>query len=262
MKALTKISPIPGFRLRIIFILSLLVLLVAMAYADQRATEIVRASEKKMRGKSSVSTATLQVIRPKWTRSMTMKIWALEPDYALILITKPARDKGTVTLKRKREVWNWIPSIRRMIKIPPSMMLQSWMGSDFTNDDLVRESSIVKDYTHTIIGQDTIQGYACYKIRFDPKPNAGVVWGKIISWISKKDLLQLKADYYDEDGQLIKTMTGSRVKKLGGRLLPSHWEIVPKNKPGHKTVFEYHSIQFNVKLSPSFFSQQNMKRLH
>ncbi len=249
-------------QIRFFFLLIFILLTVAPSFADQKATDIVRASENKMRGKSSVSVATLQVVRPKWSRSITMKIWALEPDYALILITKPARDKGTVTLKRKREVWNWIPSIRRMIKIPPSMMLQPWMGSDFTNDDLVRESSVVSDYTHTIIGRDTIQGYTCYKIRFDPKPEAGVVWGKIIAWISVKDLLQLKADYFDEDGRLIKTMTGSKIKKLGGRLLPSRWVILPHNKPGHKTIFEYHSIRFNVKLKPSFFSQQNMKRLH
>ncbi len=230
--------------------------------ADQKATAIVQKSNDLMRGKSSYSEATLTIIKPRWSRTMGMKIWALEPDYALILITKPARDKGTVTLKRKREVWNWIPSIRRLIKIPPSMMLQPWMGSDFTNDDLVRESSIVQDYTHTIIGSDTVESYACYKIRFDPKPNAGVVWGKIIASISKKKYLFLKAEYYDEDGLLVKTMLGSKVKRLGGRLLPSRMEIIPHNKPKQKTIFEYQKIVFNLKLNPSFFSKQNMKRLH
>ncbi len=233
-----------------------------VARADQKATAIVKKADALMRGKSSYSEATLTVIKPRWTRSISMKIWALEPDYALILITKPARDKGTVTLKRKREVWNWIPSIRRVIKIPPSMMLQPWMGSDFTNDDLVRESSIVQDYNHTIIGSEKFGKYDCYKIRFDPKPEAGVVWGKIIALISKNKYLFLKAQYYDEDGQLVKTMTGSKVKLLGGRLLPSRMEIIPNNKPGHKTIFEYQKIKFNIKLSPSFFSQQNMKRVH
>ncbi|NOX89045.1 MAG: outer membrane lipoprotein-sorting protein [Calditrichaeota bacterium] len=241
--------------------MSFMLLNSAFLFADQKGTEIVRKANDQLRGKSSIITATLTVIKPNWTRSISMKIWSLEPDYALILITKPARDKGTITLKRKREVWNWLPSIRRMIKIPPSMMLQPWMGSDFTNDDLVRESSIVEDYTHTIIGEEKIGGYDCYKIRFDPKPEAGVVWGKIIAWITKKNYLELKAEYYDEDGQLIKSMLGSKIKKMGGRLIPSYWEMIPQNKKGHKTIIEYHSIKFNVKIDPSFFSQQNMKRI-
>ncbi len=246
----------------VILSVALLLLGTNKSFADQKATAIVQRANDLMRGKSSYSEATLTIIKPRWSRTMGMKIWALEPDYALILITKPARDKGTVTLKRKREVWNWIPSIRRLIKIPPSMMLQPWMGSDFTNDDLVRESSIVQDYTHTIIGSDTVDSYPCYKIRFDPKPNAGVVWGKIIASISKGKYLFLKAEYYDEDGLLVKTMLGSKVKRLGGRLLPSRMEIIPHNKPHQKTIFEYQKIIFNLKLNPSFFSKQNMKRLH
>ena len=118
-----------------------------------------------------------------------MKVWSLEPEYALVYITEPAKEKGMVTLKMDKEVWNWVPNIQRIIKIPPSMMLQSWMGSDFTNDDLVRQSSIVEDYNHKIISEEEYQGYDCYKIEMVPKPDAGVVWGKIITWISKKEYL-------------------------------------------------------------------------
>ncbi len=225
------------------------------------ATEIVRKANELIRSKGSYSKVRMKVIKPDWSREMEMKVWALEPDYSLLLITKPAKNKGYVTLKRKKEVWNWIPTLHRVIKIPPSMMLQSWMGSDFTNDDLVRQSSIVDDYTHTIIGSEPMEGYDCYKIRLTPKPEAGVVWGKIITWISKKGYIQLKADYYDEDGMLIKSMIGSKVKKMGGRMIPSYWEMIPVNKPGQKTVFEYLDIKFNVKHKPSFFSQQNMKRI-
>ncbi len=234
---------------------------VTLLNAQPSAKEIVKKANANFRGKSSYAEATLTVIKPHWSRSLSMKIWALEPDYALILITKPARDKGTVTLKRKREVWNWIPSIRRMIKIPPSMMMQSWMGSDFTNDDLVRESSIVEDYTHHILRQETFAGYECYVIQSDPKPEAGVVWGKIITWISKKNFLFLKSEYYDEDGQLVKTMIGSKIKKMDDRIIPTFLEIIPNNKPGQKTTLEYHKVDFNIKLEPSFFSQQNMKRV-
>ena len=247
--------------MRIISTLLLILVIASNLLADEKALEIVKKANDKFHGKTSYSEATLTVIKPKWSRSLTMKIWALEPDYALILITKPARDKGTVTLKRKREVWNWIPTIRRLIKIPPSMMMQSWMGSDFTNDDLVRESSVVDDYFHKIICQENINGYDCFVIESDPKPDAGVVWGKIISWISKKDFLFLKSEYYDEDVQLVKTMFASKIKKMDDRVIPTHLELVPANKPGQKTILEYIKIDFNININPSFFSQQNMKRV-
>jgi len=244
------------------FLILFLCLIPGQQIFAQDASEIVRKANELIRAKSSFAEVTMKVVKPDWSREMRMKIWSLEPDYAMILITKPAKDKGTVTLKRKKEVWNWIPTIHRIIKIPPSMMLQSWMGSDFSNDDLVRESSIVQDYTHSVIGGETYQGRDCYKIQLLPKPEAGVVWGKIISLITKKGYMELKADYYDEDGQRVKSMLGSKVKKMGGRVIPTHWEMIPLDKPGHKTVLEYHNIKFNIKLKPSYFSQKNMKRVH
>jgi len=227
----------------------------------QNAREIVRKSDELIRAKSSYSEISMKIIKPDWSREMRMKVWALEPDYTLVLITAPARDKGSVTLKRKKEVWNYLPSVRRVIKIPPSMMLQGWMGSDFTNDDLVRQSSIVIDYDQKLIASEKIAGYDCYKIEMVPRPEAGVVWGKVLLWISKKGFMQLKAEYYDEDAVLIKTMTGSHVQKLGGRTFPTHWEMSPVDKPGQKTVMEYLDIVFNKKLNPGFFSRQNMKRV-
>ena len=239
----------------------LLLLFIASGAFGQDAKEIVKKADELMRSKSSYSELTMTIIKPSWSRAMGMKVWALEPDYALIFITSPARDKGTVTLKRKNEVWNWLPSAQKVIKIPPSMMLQSWMGSDFTNDDLVRQSSIVEDYNHKLIGEENINGYNCYKIEMIPKPEAGVVWGKILTWISKEKYLQVKADYYDEDGNLVKSFVGSNEKKMNGRNILTHWEMVPKDKPGNKTVMEYAEIQFNYKIDGSFFSEQNMKRV-
>lgn len=226
------------------------------------ATEIVRKAYQNVYGKSSYAEMTMTIIKPDWSRKISMKVWAIEPDYAMVLITAPARDKGTVTLKRKNEIWNWIPSVQRVIKIPPSMMLQSWMGSDFTNDDLVRESSVVKDYVHTLAGTDTVEGRPCYRIQSIPRPEAGVVWGKLLLWITRDTFLEVKAEFYDEDGQLVKTMTGSNIRKMGGRLIPTHYEMVPHNKPGNKTVMDYHKVEFNIRLSPSFFSLQNIKRIH
>ncbi len=227
----------------------------------QTAREIVVNANDLLHGKSSRATAVMTVIKPDWSRKMTTKLWMLEPDFAMILITEPAKDRGTVTLKREKEIWNWIPSIQRVIKIPPSMMMQPWMGSDFNNDDLVRESSIVEDYTQTLTGEENIDGYDCYKIRLIPKPEAGVVWAKVMMWISKKGYLELKIEYYDEEGTLVKYMTGSKVKEMGGRTLPSHWEMIPADKPGEKTTLDYESLEFNIDIKPSFFSEQNMKRV-
>ncbi|HEX7358728.1 MAG TPA: outer membrane lipoprotein-sorting protein [Ignavibacteriaceae bacterium] len=238
-----------------------LTILITSTIFAQDATEIVKKADQLMRASSSYSEISMEIIKPDWSRKMSMKVWALEPDYSLIYITEPARDKGTVTLKRKNEVWNWLPSAQKVIKIPPSMMLQSWMGSDFTNDDLVRESSVIKDYTHKLIGEEKFNGMNCYKIQLIPKPEAGVVWGKIITWIEKETYLQPRVEYYDEDGFLVKKFMGSDLKKMDGRNIFTHWEMIPEDKPGNKTVMDYYKIQFNIKTEESFYSEQNMKRV-
>lgn len=240
------------------FIYPIILITIWQGYT-QSAMEIVRKSDELIRAKSSCGEMRMEVIKPDWSREMVMKVWSLEPDYSLVLITVPAKDKGTVTLKRQKEVWNWIPSVHRVIKIPPSMMMQSWMGSDFTNDDLVRQSSMVTDYTHTLVGEEEIAGYLCYKIEFTPKEEAGVVWGKILAWISKEGYLQLRVDYFDEDMILIKSMIGSQIKLMGGRIIPTHWEMIPNDTPNQKTVMDYQSLEFNIDLDESFFSQKNMK---
>jgi outer membrane lipoprotein-sorting protein len=243
--------------LYIIFI----ILIYTSSLSSQDAKEIVRKSDELIRSKSSYAEVTMTVIKTDWTRTVEMKNWALEPDYALIYITEPARDKGSVTLKRKKEVWQWIPSAQKVIKIPPSMMLQSWMGSDFTNDDLVKESSVVSDYTHTVIGEEKFNGYDCYKIQSIPKPDAGVVWGKLLIWIAKDAYFQLKVEFYDEDGFIVKTYLGNEIKEMDGRTIPTYWEMIPEDRPGEKTVFVYNKILFNYDVNESFFSERNMKRV-
>lgn len=227
----------------------------------QSANEIVKRAQELLYAKSSYSEMKMTIIKPDWQRILGMKVWALEPDYAMIYITDPARDKGTVTLKRKNEIWNWLPSIQKVIKIPPSMMNQSWMGSDFTNDDLVRSSSYEKDYTHKILGEEKLNDYICYKIESIPKPEAGIVWSKVITYITKNSFMQLKSEFYDEENNLVKIFTGSEIKNIGGRTLPTRWEMVPINKPNNKTIIEYMKIDFNIEINQSFFSQQNMTRV-
>jgi outer membrane lipoprotein-sorting protein len=242
------------------FLLVFLTVAGASAQA-QDAREIVRMADARARGKTSESRMTIQVIRPGWKRELGLKTWSQGNDLALVLVTAPAKDKGIVYLKRKKEVWNWIPSIERNIKLPPSMMSQSWMGTDFTNDDLVKEASIVEDYVHTLAGEAVVDGYACYLINLVPKPEAAVVWGKVLLWIDKKDHLMLHAEYYDEAGKLVNTLHGSDVKMLGGRLLPSRLEMVPAGKKGQKTVMIYESLQFDRPLSEQLFSTSYMSRV-
>lgn len=225
------------------------------------AKEIIEKADQKARGETSIGELKMTIIRPTWKREMQMKSWSKGTEYMLILVTAPARDAGTAFLKRENEIWNWQPTIDRVIKLPPSMMMQSWMGSDFTNDDLVRESSIVKDYTHKLLGKETVEKRECYKIELTPKENAPVVWGKVISWIDTKEFMQMKTEMYDEDGYLVNTMYGKNVKEMDGRLLPSVLEVVPADEEGHKTVVEYLELKFNEPIEESFFSIQNMKRV-
>ena len=205
----------------------------------QDAKEIVKRANDNSMGKTSKTISKMTIVRPDWSREVEMKTWSKGLDYYLIYITSPARENGQVFLKRFMEMWNWMPSIGRMIKLPPSMMMQSWMGSDFTNDDLVKQSSIVDDYTHTIIGEEKVNEYDCWKIEFIPKPEAPVVWGKIFMWISKEEYLELKIEYYDETDELINIMYGYNVKQIGDRRIPTKMEMIPADEPGNKTIFEY-----------------------
>lgn len=239
----------------------LLLFVVSSFLYGQNAYDIVRKSNDNMMGKTSKAAAKMTIIRPDWSREVSMKMWSKGTEYFLIYITSPAREKGQVFLKRQTELWNWMPSIGRMIKLPPSMMMQSWMGSDFTNDDLLKQSSIVKDYVHKMLREEKQGGYDCYVIEFTPKPDAAVVWGKIIMWISKDKFLQMKAEYFDETDELMNTMTASKVKDVGDRFIPTYMEMVPADEPGKKTIFEYSEIKFNLPIDDSFFSKQNMKRV-
>ena len=139
------------------------------------------------------------------------------------------------------------------------MMSQGWMGSDFTNDDLLKAASIVNDYDHTLLGNEMCNDVDCYKIKLVPKANAAIVWGSLIKWISKKGFIQIKTEYYDEDNLLVKTESASAIKKMGDREIPTHFEIIPADKSGNKTLVDIKLAVFNKPIEDSFFSQQNMK---
>lgn len=227
----------------------------------QNATEIITKAEEKIRGESSVGEMEMKIIRPTWKRTISFKTWTKGNDFSLTLVTAPAKEEGQTFLKRQNELWQYDPTINRMIKLPPSMMSQGWMGSDFSNDDVLKESTLSKDYNHTLLSQETYDGTQTYKIELIPKENAAVVWGKIVKWISQDEYLQLKSEYYDEEDYLIKTETASDVKTMDGRVIPTHFEIIPAEEEGNKTILVIKTMEFNMDISNGFFSQQNMKQM-
>ena len=229
---------------------------------DLSPKEIIRKADEKFNGeKTSTGIMSMTIVRPTWERTIEMKNWTSGREYALTLITAPARDKGQSFLKRQNEMWNWNPTISRLIKLPPSMMSQGWMGSDYTNDDILKESSVVNDYDHQIVCEEEYDGLMCYKIKMVAKEDAAVIWGHQIRWIDKKDFLFLKSELYDEDGYLVRTELGSEIKTMDGRLIPTRIELVPAEEEDQKTIIEMKEMKFNEPIQDSFFSQQNMKRV-
>lgn len=227
----------------------------------QDAYEIVKKTEDKLRGNQSYSELSMTIVRPRWERTIALKSWSRGTQNSLILITHPARDRGTVYLKKGKEIYNWIPSIERNIKLPPSMMSQSWMGSDFTNDDLVNESSLIRDYQHELIGEVEVDGRKAWKIELVPNETAAVVWGKVILHIDQKEYIHLRTEFYDEEIDLVNIMEAKEIKDLGGKMLPSVLIMTPVDQEGHKTIMRYQSLDFDVNIPREYFTTQYMKRI-
>ncbi|MEX0988590.1 MAG: outer membrane lipoprotein-sorting protein [Bacteroidales bacterium] len=243
-------------------ILPLVFMAVNISGQGLNAAEIIRKANDKFNGeKSGISEMAMTIVRPTWERTVEFKSWSKGSENSLTLITAPASEKNQTFLKRGHEMWTWNPAIGRLIKLPPSMMSQGWMGSDYTNDDILKESSVLNDYTHGFIGEEEVDGKMCYKINMIAKDNAAVIWGRQVRWIDKDDFLFLKSELYDEDGYLVRTEKGSEVKRMDGRLIPTRIELYPEEEEGHKTILTIKSIQFNVEIPDNFFSQQNMKRV-
>lgn len=239
-----------------------ILILLHLSVFSQSADDVIRHADEKLRGKSSNAIIIIKTIRPGWSREMSAKTWSKGNDMAMIYITSPIKDKGIVFLKRKKEVWNWQPTLERIIKLPPSMMSQSWMGTDFTNDDLVKESSIVDEYTHRFLADTVISGKGCYRIECTPNPTAAVVWGKLIIAVEKTEFLQLHIEFYDEDGILVNTMNAYDIALMGDRKIPTRMEMIPADKPGNKTIIIYKNIVFNQKLEDNFFVIEQMKKMN
>ena len=226
----------------------------------QSADEIIRRAEDKIKGKTSEGTFTMTIETPDYTRSLEMQSWWVENNKALIVIKAPPREAGNKTLKVGNELWMYLRNTETTIKVPPSMMLQSWNGSDFTNDDLVRESNLARDYNASKEGEEPVDNVTCWKIRLTPKPTAPVVWGSIVYWVRKTDGLPARVQYYDENGQLIRTMGFSEFRTMGGRKLPARWTMISNTKKNHRTIFEMKNVRFDVPISDRIFSFRELER--
>ncbi len=224
------------------------------------ALSIARKCDAALKGKTEHGSASMTVRTPEWQRTLEMTFWYDYPDKTLIRMTAPAKDAGTGTLRLGTNMWTYLPSVERVIKIPPSLMLQSWMGSDFTNDDLVKESSLPTDYTHRIEAETTEDGDLCYRLAATPKPNAPVVWGKLVLLIRTADFLPRREEFYDERGALQKTLYFDEFRRTGARNYPMRWRMVSHNKPGHETTLTLSSLQFDQPISADLFTRQNLER--
>lgn len=239
----------------------IITLLLTQSLFSQDAYEIIDNAENILKGTSSAQgIIEMTVTTPDYERTLKMESWWQGNEKALIIIQSPRREKGNKTLKIKNEMWNFLRNTETTIKVPPSMMLQSWNGSDFTNDDLVRESKLSRDYDIKIIGEEKISEQNCWKLELIPKPQAPVVWGKLIYWVNTKDYTPVKVEYFDEKNVLKRYMEFEDVKNLGGRTMPTVWRMVNASKPGHKTEFKTLSMEFDKTIPDRIFSFQELER--
>ncbi|MDH3342105.1 MAG: outer membrane lipoprotein-sorting protein [Gammaproteobacteria bacterium] len=254
------ISVVTLYRIFYGFVFTLCLSLTSFTAKAIEIDELIHHIDELWRGSTSHATMSMSVITKRYQRSMTMEAWSRGKDYSLVLIRQPIKDKGIATLKVEENIWNYLPKINRVTKVPSSMMSGSWMGSHFTNDDLIKESSFQDDYDSSITFEGERDGRRIYEVTSLPKMNAAVVWGKIVMLIEQDTLAPYKAVYYDEEGLLIRTMIFDQPQKIDGRTIPMRMSLQPEDKPDESTVIVYQDIVFNVALEDSFFSLQSLRQ--
>lgn len=241
----------------LVLLLSASVVLCAAADA-QDALNLVDAAVNYYRGKASIATVDMTIHRPGWERTMTMKAWTKGQKDSIFIIIAPPKDRGNGTLKRGQEMWIYNPKVNRVIKLPPSMMSQAWMGSDFSNNDLAKSDSIIADYTHKITETETHDGKKVYVVKSMPKPEAPVVWGMQKLRI-REDHVFLSQAFYDEDFELVKIMTGHQIQMLGGKLFPKVWKMQKADVKDEYTLLNYKELAFKQDLPDRLFTLSSLK---
>lgn len=214
-----------------------------------------------LRGNSSSGTMTMQIQSKHWKRSLEMKIWSKGTERALIVISKPAKERGTATLKAEDNIWNYLPKVDRVIKIPTSMMMGAWMGSHFTNDDLVKDSRMIRDYEISTSFEGERDGAAVWEFTLTPRPEAAVVWGRVSIEVRQKDRMPVWQRYYDEDGKLVRTLAFSDYRQMGGRVVPAQMKMIPVDRPDEHTLVLYDDLEFDMPMDDEFFSLHRLRNL-
>ena len=249
--------------MRKVALLLLLLLPAAAAAAPQRSSPEVLALLEKVdrlyRSSRSRARIEMEVVTPDWRRTLAMDFWTEGLDRTFIRVLSPARDAGSATLRKGSEMWNYFPKINKVMKVPPSMMMGSWMGSDFTNDDLVKESTLMDDYYGEFFSPEKPDP-ALHYIRLRPRTKAVSLWGAIELVIRRSDLLPLREDYFDEKGRRQRSMEFSDIAPLGGRTMPRVMRMVPLSKAGHSTTIRYLEAEFDAALPADTFSLRNLQR--
>lgn len=248
-------------RISVIFLLAFVIWSPASRAEEVEAKSVIERVETLLWGNTMQGEIDMAISTPRWQRTLRLKLWMNRPTQTFARVSAPAKESGIGSLRIGSEMWNYLPSVERVVKIPPSMMLQPWMGSDFTNDDMVKESSAVNDYTHKFIGTEVIDGKQAYQVESLPKPEAAVVWGKVIYLVRKEDFIPLKQSFFSERGELIRVLSFSDIKRMGGRLLPTRWEMRPLAKPGNSTVVTLLSAQYDQPIDPEIFTQRNLQKV-
>ena len=238
-----------------------LVLAAATCQADEPSgREILDRVERLLWGTTVQGDYEMTITTPRWQRTLALRMWMDRPKRSFVRVLSPAKEAGIGSLRIGGEMWNYLPNVERIIKIPPSMMLQPWMGSDFTNDDLVKESSILDDYTQKVLGVSAVDGQPTYQVEAMPKPDAAVVWGRIVYWVRKSDLMPLKQEFFSERGELVRVLAFSELRSVGGRTLPTRWEMRPAARPGNMTTVLLKDAVFNQPVDEAVFTQRNLQK--
>jgi len=220
--------------------------------------QIVKEIDNLYRSDSSYARLEMEIVTPHWERTLKMNAWTEGMEKTFIRITSPPKEEGVATLRIGNEMWNYLPKTNKVIKVPPSMMMSSWMGSDFNNDDLVREFTFLEDYDYEETTAENAQEDLIY-IRFTPKPDLPIVWGKVVAAVRKKDSIPVWEKYYDEKDRLMRVLNFKEIKAFDGRTIPAVMELVPQNKEGHTTVIRYIELDFNPQISGDIFSLRNLR---
>ena len=220
---------------------------------------IIEKVDKLYRSDTSYGELEMTIVTPNWERQLRMKIWTKGMDQTFIYVISPKKDAGMATLRDKTEMWNYFPKINKVMKVPPSMMMGSWMGSDFTNDDLVKESSLLRDYDAQLFEPDGADPNYYY-LELTPKRETPTVWGKIVTTVHRQDLMPIEEAFYDEKGRKIRVMEFKAIKEFSGRSIPSIMEMTPLNKEEHRTVIRYLDARFDEELDDHIFTLRNLQK--